>query len=107
MKKVISIVLTIVMLTAMCIGFAGCGNSNEYNVGICQLMVHDSLDQATQGFIDALTEAMEAEGKTFEPKEEKSDSLLKMEMPQGVKKDKKSKKSKAKDTTPENGDTEK
>lgn len=57
--------------------------------------------------LEAKYAQMEAEGKTFEPKEEKSDSLLKMEMPQGVKKDKKSKKSKAKDTTPENGDTEK
>ena len=64
MKKVISIVLTIAMLSAMCICFAGCGNSNEYTVGICQLMVHDSLDQATKGFTDALTEAMEAAGKT-------------------------------------------
>ena len=32
------------------------------NVGICQLMVHDSLDQATQGFIDALTAQAEAAG---------------------------------------------
>jgi len=29
-------------------------------------MVHDSLDQATQGFIDALTTEMEAAGKTVE-----------------------------------------
>ena len=64
MKKTICIILTVTMILAMSLCFAGCGNSNEYTVGICQLMVHDSLDQATQGFMDALTEAMEAEGKT-------------------------------------------
>lgn len=58
--------------------------------------------------LEAKYAQMEAEGKTFEPKEEKSNSLLSIEMPQGVKKDKKSKKDKTKeDTTPENGDTEK
>ena len=39
---------------------------DSYTVGICQLMVHDSLDQATQGFVDALTEAMAAAGNTVE-----------------------------------------
>jgi len=64
MKKTICIILTVAMILAMSLCFAGCGNNNEYTVGICQLMVHDSLDQATQGFMDALTEAMEADGKT-------------------------------------------
>ena len=64
MKKTICIILTVAMILAISLCFAGCGNNNEYTVGICQLMVHDSLDQATQGFMDALTEAMEAEGKT-------------------------------------------
>lgn len=64
MKKMISIVLTIALLAGLCCGFAGCGNSGDgFTVGICQLMVHDSLDQATQGFIDALTEAAEVAGK--------------------------------------------
>lgn len=38
----------------------------HYTVGICQLMEHESLDKATQGFIDALTEAIEAAGNTVE-----------------------------------------
>ena len=33
-------------------------------VGICQLMVHESLDKATQGFIDALTADVEAASRT-------------------------------------------
>jgi len=67
MKKILSVILAVVMLMSICCSFAGCGGSDDtYTVGICQLMVHDSLDQATQGFIDALTEAMEAAGKTVE-----------------------------------------
>ncbi|MBQ6614611.1 MAG: ABC transporter substrate-binding protein, partial [Clostridia bacterium] len=41
-----------------------CNEKTDYTVGICQLMVHDSLDAATNGFIDALTTALEEAGKT-------------------------------------------
>ena len=62
MKKIISLALTLVLLVAV---MAGCNaNQADYTVGVCQLMVHDSLDQATQGFIDALNEKMAAAGKT-------------------------------------------
>ena len=66
MKKMISMILTITMLLSVCCAFTGCGGDDgtSYTVGICQLMVHDSLDQATQGFIDALTAEMESAGKT-------------------------------------------
>lgn len=63
MKKLVSLVLSVAMLlTLACSGSAFA--AEDYTVGICQLMVHDSLDQATQGFIDALTEKVEAAGKT-------------------------------------------
>ncbi len=64
MKKTVSVILAVAMLLSLCLSFAGCGSSNSFTVGICQLMVHDSLDQATKGFQDALTEAMTAAGKT-------------------------------------------
>ncbi len=74
MKKILSVILAALLIV---VPLAACGNKSDqpagssdaestatsYTVGICQLMVHDSLDQATQGFIDALTEAMEAVGK--------------------------------------------
>ena len=62
MKKKIALILAVLMMG--CCMLTGCGSSETYNVGICQLMVHDSLDQATQGFIDSLTAEMEAAGKT-------------------------------------------
>ena len=61
MKKMIALVLALVMMAAV---LTGCGGSKELSVGICQLMVHDSLDQATQGFADALTAEAEKAGKT-------------------------------------------
>ena len=72
MKKNISLTLAVLMLAAM---LTGCGSSapaaeeasaKTYTVGICQLMVHESLDKATQGFIDALTAEVEAAGSKVE-----------------------------------------
>lgn len=69
MKKLISVVLALVL----CLGLAACGgaesgsvsgNSADFTVGVCQLMEHPSLDQATEGFVAALTKAVEAAGKT-------------------------------------------
>ncbi len=68
MKKMISVILVLALCAAMAVGFTGCGSQQKekdaYVVGICQLMVHDSLDQATQGFKDALTAELEKAGKT-------------------------------------------
>jgi len=63
MKKIISLTLAIMMLVSMLAGCSSSG-SKEFTVGICQLMVHDSLDQATQGFIDALNAGLEGTGYT-------------------------------------------
>ena len=57
MKKVIAIVLAVMMLCAV----TACGGESAddtYTVGICQLVQHPALDAATQGFKDALTEAL-------------------------------------------------
>lgn len=73
MKKIICMAMALLMVLAM----AACGGNGDvestdatsgdvYRVGICQLMVHDSLDKATNGFIDALTEEMENAGKSVQ-----------------------------------------
>ena len=62
MKKTITLLMTIALTLALCAGAC----AENYTVGVCQLMVHDSLDQATQGFNDALTEQMEAAGNTVD-----------------------------------------
>ena len=65
MKKVLSTILVLVLCASLCLSFTACGEKGaDFNVGICQLMEHDSLDQATKGFIDALTAELAANGKT-------------------------------------------
>ena len=57
MKKILAILCALTMLFALC----ACGQSAKsqtFNVGICQLVQHPALDAATQGFQDALTEAL-------------------------------------------------
>lgn len=66
MKKIISVVLVLAMCAGLCLAFTACSNKADFTVGVCQLMVHDSLDQATQGFVDALNEELKKEGKTVE-----------------------------------------
>ena len=65
MKRVLAMIMTALMLLSLC----ACGSTNNnagdnaaassedktYSVGIVQLMQHVALDQATQGFQDALT----------------------------------------------------
>ena len=41
---------------------AAAADGKVYNVGICQLVQHEALDAATQGFQDKLTELVEADG---------------------------------------------
>ena len=63
MKKLVAIMMTLVLCIG-CLALTACGDKTDYTVGICQLMEHESLDKATQGFMDALTEEMEKAGKT-------------------------------------------
>ena len=64
MKRVIAVVLAAMLMLSL----AACGSTaddGKYVIGICQYMPHDSLDQATQGFQDALVEALGEENVTF------------------------------------------
>jgi len=77
MKRAISVILATVLCLSILAGCQQTGtkikvnpDKSEYVVGICQLVTHDSLDQATQGFKDALTEALKAEGRTVVFKEQ-------------------------------------
>ena len=71
MKRIVALVLTLALIASF--GLVGCGAEktvneaqSDYAVGVCQLMVHDSLDQATKGFCDALTDEITKAGKTVQ-----------------------------------------
>lgn len=60
MKKSVKRILALGM-SAVLVGsvFAGCSAQNsKYSIGILQAVQHDALDQATQGFQDAVVEAL-------------------------------------------------
>ena len=66
MKKVVSLILAVLMLAALCVSFASCGGSNQkYTIGICQLVTHDALDAATQGFKDAVEKGLGKDNVEF------------------------------------------
>lgn len=65
MKKIISIVLAVTVLAAMCLCFTGCSGGSKYTIGICEQMEHPALASATQGFKDALIEELGEENLTF------------------------------------------
>ncbi len=57
--KLTASLLAVVMVLGLCAcSAAGKQEDDVYNVGICQLMQHVALDDATQGFIDALTDEL-------------------------------------------------
>ena len=68
-KKMLALVLALVM----CLALASCGGNNtsadssaHYTIGICQLVQHDALDAATQGFQDAVVAGLGEENVTFD-----------------------------------------
>ena len=73
MKKAMSL---LAMAMAAVMGMTGCGGSNDaaddsaenkvYHIGIIQQMEHGSLDQATQGFEDKLTELLGEDSVEFD-----------------------------------------
>ena len=46
--------ISLLALPFMLGGLTGCGQNNGFKVGVCQLLAHDALDAATQGFVDTL-----------------------------------------------------
>ena len=53
---------------------AASGSGEVYNIGICQLLQHDALDQATQGFKDAMVELLGEDRVVFDEQNASNDS---------------------------------
>lgn len=77
MKKLLSLLLALTLCLGSALALTSCkkdktpdvkvdANKEKYVIGICQLVTHDALDSATQGFKDALTAALAAEGREVE-----------------------------------------
>ena len=58
MKKIVSILMVLAMVLCMASCSGEPAAEGAYTVGICQLVQHEALDAATQGFKDALSEKL-------------------------------------------------
>ena len=74
MKKIIAIVCVVLMLFALTACQSADQDDGKYTIGICQLVTHDALDAATQGFQDAVIAGLGAENVTFDLQNAAGDS---------------------------------
>ena len=80
-KKITRRLMTALLAAAMCVSMAACGSKTDdtktdgtgdadgakkYTIGVCQLVTHDALDAATQGFIDAVKDKLGEENVTID-----------------------------------------
>ena len=52
--SIVKMILAVVLALSLCISAVALADDTVYTVGICQLVQHDALDAATQGFEDTL-----------------------------------------------------
>ena len=66
----------LLILPFMAMALAGCGNKNKghWTIGICQLITHEALDAATNGFMEAVKEGLGEENVTFDLQNAAGDS---------------------------------
>lgn len=76
MKKLLAVILaiTLVLSLSACGGNGSSANEGKYVIGICQLIKHDALDAATQGFMDAVKEGLGEENVVFDFQDAAGDS---------------------------------
>ena len=80
-KNITRRLMTALLAAAMCVSMAACGSKTDdtktddtgdadgakkYTIGVCQLVTHDALDAATQGFIDAVKDKLGEENVTID-----------------------------------------
>ncbi len=77
MKKKIAVCLSTVLAITTLAGstvFASAQEAQKYEIGICQLVQHDALDAATEGFMDAVKEGLGEENVEFDLQNASGDS---------------------------------
>lgn len=84
LQRTIALLMALLLVMAL----AGCSSApatsdtpaandaaaKQYTIGICQLVQHEALDAATQGFIDTLTAKLGAENVKFDTQNAQGDS---------------------------------
>ena len=66
LKRCLSLILVVVMMLTTMAFATSCGDDGKYTVGVIQLVTHDALDAATEGFIQALKDKLGEENVTID-----------------------------------------
>ncbi|MBR5617763.1 MAG: ABC transporter substrate-binding protein [Oscillospiraceae bacterium] len=66
MKKIIAMTMLIVMLLSLTACGSAPADDGKYTIGICQLVTHDALDAATNGFMQAVKDQLGDENVEFD-----------------------------------------
>ena len=66
MKRIIAIVCVMLMLLMLTACGSAPADDGKYTIGICQLVTHDALDAATNGFMDAVKAELGEENVEFD-----------------------------------------
>ncbi len=75
MKRVISVLAIVAMLLTGMVAMTSCGGDDGvYKIGICQLVQHDALDAATEGFKQALIDKLGEDKVKFDTQNASGDS---------------------------------
>jgi len=78
--KIFKRVLAATLAATMVVGLASCGEAtpknDTYSIGILQLVTHDALDAATEGFKNAVTDKLGAENVVFDYQNAAGDSTI-------------------------------
>ena len=73
-RKALAITLAAAMAMGTCAVTASAADGDKYTIGICQLVQHEALDAATQGFKDEVTKELGEDSVTFDEQNAQGDS---------------------------------
>ena len=64
-KRIVALTLVLALMACACLSLTSCADDGKYTIGILQLVTHDALDAATEGFKQAVIDELGAENVEF------------------------------------------
>lgn len=76
MKKTVSLILALILCVCSCIALSSCDSADDgkFHIGIVQLVEHPALDAATEGFKQAVIDALGEENVVFDYQNAQNDA---------------------------------
>jgi len=75
-KRIIALITVCILLFSTVFSLASCEKNDVYTIGICQLVTHDALDAATNGFKDAVIAGLGEDKVKFDVQNAANDAAM-------------------------------